>query len=306
MASSIESLSTGFSFTNNVHKDPYPEISPFRTELSQAGKTVLITGGHTGIGFAIARAFAQASAHRIILVARRSSVVSSAASRLGTEFPKVPVIGRECDVSNLESVDVLWQSLAKEDILVDVVVLNAAKSSVKPILEAGKDTVWGEYLLNARANLDFTERLYKQPKSTGRPKALVHLSTMAIHDTRLSGNQPSYGSSKSAGTMLLQRIAKDVSADDLQIVSYHPGGVYTELAAELGISPDAYPWDDENLPGQFAVWAASNEAKFLHGRFVWAKWDVTELRDGPIRERIENDEEFLRVGVIGLESFKKL
>ncbi|WQF87905.1 Putative short-chain dehydrogenase/reductase SDR, NAD(P)-binding domain superfamily [Colletotrichum destructivum] len=304
MASTIESLSTGFTFTKTIHTDPYPEISPSRAELSQVGKSVLITGGHSGIGFAIARAFAQANAKRIILVARRSSVVAAAASRLGTEFPKTEVLGRECDVSDLASVEVLWQGLAKEDIFVDVVVLNAATSSVRPILEAGRDTVWGEYLLNARANLDFAERLYKQPNSDGRQRALVQLSTMAIHDTRLTGNQPSYGSSKSAGTMLLQRIAKDISADDLQIVSYHPGGVYTDLAASLGIPKDAYPWDDENLPGQFAVWAASNEAKFLHGRFVWAKWDVTELREGPIRERLDNDEQFLRVGVVGIENFK--
>lgn len=64
--------------------------------------------------------------------------------------------------------------------------------------------------------------------------------------------------------------------------------------------------DTENLPGQFAVWAASNEAKFLHGRFVWAKWDVTELREGPIRERLDDDEQFLRVGVVGIENFKNL
>ena len=31
------------------------------------------------------------------------------------------------------------------------------------------------------------------------------------------------------------------------------------------------------LPGNFAVWLASPEAKFLSGRFVWAEWDVDEL-----------------------------
>lgn len=56
----------------------------------------------------------------------------------------------------------------------------------------------------------------------------------------------------------------------------------------------------EDLPGQFAVWAASEEAKFLHGRFVWAKWDVTELCKGPLRERIDNDPEFLQVSVKGM------
>lgn len=56
----------------------------------------------------------------------------------------------------------------------------------------------------------------------------------------------------------------------------------------------------EDLPGHFAVWAASEEAKFLHGRFVWAKWDVTELRKGQLRKMIDADSEFLQVGVKGM------
>lgn len=56
----------------------------------------------------------------------------------------------------------------------------------------------------------------------------------------------------------------------------------------------------EDLPGQFAVWAASNEAAFLHGRFVWANWDVDELRSGEIGKQIQEDEHFLKMGVEGL------
>lgn len=56
----------------------------------------------------------------------------------------------------------------------------------------------------------------------------------------------------------------------------------------------------ENLPGHFSVWAATPEARFLHGRFVWANWDVDELKTGPVREQIDTDEHFLKVGVEGL------
>ncbi|KAH6674227.1 hypothetical protein B0J14DRAFT_699935 [Halenospora varia] len=35
---------------------------------------------------------------------------------------------------------------------------------------------------------------------------------------------------------------------------------------------------ESDLPGYFAVWLASPEAKFLKGKFVWANWDVDELR----------------------------
>jgi hypothetical protein len=55
----------------------------------------------------------------------------------------------------------------------------------------------------------------------------------------------------------------------------------------------------ENLPGNFAVWAASPEATFLHGRFVWANWDVLELKKD-LWKRIHEDEHFLKVGIEGL------
>lgn len=58
--------------------------------------------------------------------------------------------------------------------------------------------------------------------------------------------------------------------------------------------------DAESLPGHFAVWAASDQASFLHGRFVWASWDVNELQSGQARQRIDNDAAYLRLGVHGL------
>lgn len=32
------------------------------------------------------------------------------------------------------------------------------------------------------------------------------------------------------------------------------------------------------LPAHFNVWIASPEAEFLKGKFVWANWDVDELK----------------------------
>ncbi len=55
------------------------------------------------------------------------------------------------------------------------------------------------------------------------------------------------------------------------------------------------------LPASYAVWAASKEARFLHGRFVWASWDVEELAKGEIRKRLESEVDFLRMGIWGLK-----
>ena len=49
-------------------------------------------------------------------------------------------------------------------------------------------------------------------------------------------DRPSYGLTKNSGTLLLQQIAKDVRLDDMQIVSYHPGGILTDSVREAGYS----------------------------------------------------------------------
>lgn len=48
-----------------------------------------------------------------------------------------------------------------------------------------------------------------------------------------------------------------------------------------------------------AVWAASREAEFLHGRFVWANWDVDEVKR-VLGEQIAKEPNFLKVGMEGL------
>lgn len=177
--SSPITLPAGFAFTRAVHNAPYLAIAPTRPELSQAGKTVLITGGHTGIGYAIARAFAQASAERVIIIGRRDNLVASAASRLTSEFPSTQTLGRICDVADGMSVDRLWKDLANENIFIDVVVLNAAKLSARPILDLGRDAIWEEYIINVRTHLDFIERIYKQRGAKGRQKVSVGHDTLS-------------------------------------------------------------------------------------------------------------------------------
>lgn len=42
---------------------------------------------------------------------------------------------------------------------------------------------------------------------------------------------------------------------------------------------DAKKGNLDDLPGHFLVWLASPEASFLNGKFVWANWDVEELKE---------------------------
>jgi hypothetical protein len=105
----------------------------------------------------------------------------------------------------------------------------------------------------------------------------------------------------------------------MQIVSFHPGVIYNELWSTMGIGPEQLDsgaciplspdnglmsntdsWQPGELTGAFAVWAASKEAAFLHGRFVWSSWDVEEMATGDIRKRIDEDYYYLRGSIVGL------
>lgn len=58
--------------------------------------------------------------------------------------------------------------------------------------------------------------------------------------------------------------------------------------------------DTENLPGHTAVWAATKEAQFLHGRFFLANWDIDEVRNGVVGKQIQENANFLKIGMEGL------
>ncbi|KAK2060396.1 short chain dehydrogenase [Colletotrichum caudatum] len=284
----------GMNFTKTIHKKPYPAIFTSRPELSQNGRTVLVTGGSAGIGFAIAHGFAQAGAKRIIILGRRQNLVDEAVSKLEREYQGVQFSGVQSDANDLEHSEKLWKGFEEDGTVIDVLVLNAAKiSSDGPILALGRDDVWESFTMNARSLLDFSERFYKQKNGEGRQKFLVNLSTEAIHDFQKAGPWPAYSASKSAGTLLIQLIAKDTSPESMQVINFHPGLVRTSPFQD--VPEDFYPFDDAALPGSFAVWAASEEARFLHGRFVWAKWDVEELKTGEIGDKIRKNDNYLKI-----------
>ncbi|EHK26255.1 uncharacterized protein TRIVIDRAFT_63579 [Trichoderma virens Gv29-8] len=288
-------------------RKPYEATSPSRPELNQSGKTIVVTGGNSGIGYAIARNFIKASAKRVIILGRRPDVVKSAADKLAQEAKEFGsstlAEGRVCDIASLESTEALWSGFEKEGIVIDVLVLNAAAhGNVAPILKNGLRNVWADFEANVRSSLDFTERFYNQKgKGADSRKFLVNISSIVSYMwASMAPERPSYGLTKNAGTTLVQQIAKDTDVNDMQIVSFHPGGVLTDMARSAGVSEDSgIPFDDENLPGQMAVWAASREAEFLHGRFVWANWDVDEVK-AVLGKQIAEDSNFLKVGVEGL------
>ncbi|KAJ3873327.1 short-chain dehydrogenase/reductase, partial [Lentinula edodes] len=295
-----------FNVTRTFHRDTYPAITPTKASLSQAGKAVLITGGGGGIGFEIARSFAKAGASKIIIVGRRTAVLDAAAVKLREEFkdstPTPEFIAHQGDIGDDASISSIWEFLNSQNIFVRVLVLNAAhfyplgpdtlKMDKREIMEGFNTNVGGNFLM--------TVNFVNQPlRPKGQQLNLVNVSTSTIHIIPGPNSTP-YATSKAAFTALTGRIADEHPVEEIQIISFHPGIIYSEGTAKF--ADKNLKWDEMALPADYAVWAASPEASWLHGRFVWAHWDVDELKaDKEFSKRLEQEKGFLRVAVQGLK-----
>ncbi|KAJ6119515.1 Sorbose reductase SOU1 [Penicillium sp. IBT 18751x] len=289
-----------------IHKTAYAGIDAALPSLSQHGKTVLITGGAGGIGFAIARAFAVANASHLILLGRDESRLIRATERLKHEVPSFSgqVTTQVAELVNPDSLERVWNNVLEVASAVDVLILNAAyMGESRETLQHGWRQVWEQYEVNVRGNLTLVDKFVQQTQVQGSGKKfIVNVTSDAINNYEAMEGQRPYAATKAAWTCLLQHIALEIPVSNVQIINMHPGGVYTETIAQM-LPQDCYEWDSDTLPGNFAVWAATNEAAFLHGRYCWAGWDIEEMRK-KLGENEFRNPQFLRVGVIGMEDAK--
>lgn len=276
--------------TKTYHFKPYDRISKHHGFDGQ-GKTILVTGGASGVGYAISKAFAEAGVPRIAIVSRSVDAQEKAKSELETAYPSVQILPYQASVTDNTRMTQILQELGP----IDVLILNAAVAHRRAEATAiTTEEMQEAFETNVIAPFNLSKAYLAHPMPASGRKTILNVSSAGVH---LPGHfRVGYGSSKAAGVQVMQSFASQYKEDEnVKIFSFHPGSFYTPGVA-ANMPKGAVEWEDVDLPAHFAVWLAGPDSGFLHGRYLWANWDVDELTE--VKDRLESDATFLTVGLI--------
>ncbi|KAL4799124.1 putative NADP(+)-dependent dehydrogenase [Aspergillus venezuelensis] len=262
------------SLTPTWHNASYPAISSSRPELSAAGKTVIVTGAGSGIGRATVLSFARAGASKIILIGRTETKLQETQRLLAATTTSAHI--HACDVADAKRMAEVARAVGTWDILVLVAEYISTPGGI------GDHSV-GEWWRSIETNLKGSLVPFKALLSTANPShaAVIGYSAAITFPASVGQGLSSYAISKLSIVKLIEYIAEENPT--IFAAALHPGIVETDILKQTGADPAALPLDSANqclvdLSGDFAVWLVSEEAAFLNGRYVWANWDVDELR----------------------------
>ncbi|KAG6209119.1 hypothetical protein E4U35_007594 [Claviceps purpurea] len=290
--------------TKTYHSTSYDRIST-RHGFNGTGKTVLITGGSSGIGLNIAKAFAGAGVARIAILSRSRATQLTAKAELEAAYPSTSILFFEASILDTDRFASVLEELAG----VHVLVLCAAAIHARvPLAELSGNDVQHVFDTNSVSTVNLA-RLYVA--SPGRDKTILHVSSAAAQ--MRAPLRSVYGASKAAAVQAMQHLAREQEGtghghghddghghghddgDRVRVFSFHPGAIPTPGSAAV-YAPGAVQWEDADLPAHFSLWLAGPESDFLNGRYVWANWDVDDLV--ALKERLARDDRFLTIGLV--------
>jgi len=202
--------------------------------MSLAGKSVIVTGGASGIGLAIVRFFAAHSTNINILDISTSA--QTVLSSLRTDFPSTTFLFRKCDISSWDEQKAVFAEIHSEVGNVDYVFANAGVSEIGSFLESDTGEPTKPILKTIDINLVgslYTVKLaiYYMRKNSSEQKGLIvcTASNAGLYPFPIA---PMYGTSKHGVVGMVRSLAKPLQTEGIRINAICPNCIATGLADE--------------------------------------------------------------------------
>ena len=238
-----------------------------------SGKTVVITGGAKGLGFAIASLFASRGA-RIGIIDIDEDGLAQAVDRLGGKDVACGVVA---DVRRRPNAHAAFDSATAKLGGADVLINNAGVYPRKPMLEIDDDAWDYTFDVNLRAMFHMTVAAAKfmKPKRAG---AIVSIASIDAYIPYAKNAH--YAAAKAGVISLTKSFAEELAADGILVNAVSPGpidtpnlralGIYEDLARSTPLGRVAQADDIAEV----VCFLASNRNRFMTGETVVASGGI--------------------------------
>lgn len=195
---------------------------------SLEGRTVLVTGGASGIGAQIVRRFAEQRARVAFLDFDAAAGEATAAATGATFLP--------CDLRDIAALREAVAEAGRRLGDITVLVNNAARDD-RHSLESVEPDYWDERMAtNLRHQFFCAQAVVPMMRRAGGG-SIVNLGSVSW--VKATGGMPAYTTAKSAIRGLTRGLARDLGPDRIRVNEVVPGWVYTERQIALWVTPEA-------------------------------------------------------------------
>jgi NAD(P)-dependent dehydrogenase (short-subunit alcohol dehydrogenase family) len=243
-------------------------------------KIAVVTGGSSGIGFAIAERFIKEGA-TVYITGRRIAELEAAAQKLGANAKAV-----QSDVSDVDSLNRLYAKVQDDEGRLDVLVANAGVIASGPIRDVTEDHFDRMFDINVKGTY-FT--MQKALPLMGEGGSIILVSS-CLSAKGLAGHSV-YNATKAAVRSLVRTAAAELVASGIRVNTLSPGPVDTPIIEGQVGSPEAaeefrkqaaafVPLGRIGRPEELAAAAlflASDESSFSTGTDLVVDGGMTQL-----------------------------
>jgi len=225
----------------------------------QTARTVLVTGGNRGIGFAIAEEFIR-DGHRVAVTARSGNGPAGSLSVVA-------------DVTDGESLDAAIKEVEERLGPIEVLVANAGITKDTLLLRMSDE----EFESVVNTNLNGVFRVLKRvTKSMLKQKFGRVILIGSVVGLLGSAGQVNYAATKSALVGIARSVTRELGSRNITANVVAPGFIDTGMTAELS-EELAQSYRDKIPAGRFASpdevakvvrWLASDDASYISGAVI--------------------------------------
>ena len=235
-------------------------------------KVAIITGGSTGIGLAITKAYLKEGA-KVAIASFDEEEINFALEQLRKEYDENNIIGIKFNVKSSEDIKNAVKNTINKFGKIDILVNNAGITNAKPTETVTDEEFINTFEVNTFGPFKFIREVIPYMKEKGG----VIINTSSMVGSYGSAMQAAYSSSKFAVNGLTKSCAKELGAYNIRVNAVSPGAVMTNMvknstteeqqAMLSKVCPLGRIASPEELAGAY-VYLASDEASFTTGAIL--------------------------------------